>query len=81
MLLSTRHSYLGITSPLLRSLLRELVMNLSTSRLEAKHPPSDTTLFLQQYKIMLQGVAVGVHNTTYGACFSEEGAFIPLEDQ
>ena len=57
-LLSTRYSCLGIPSPLLRGLLKELVMNLSTSRLEAKHPPLATTLFLHQYNILLHGVVV-----------------------
>ena len=59
----------------------ELVLNFSTSRLEAKHPPSATTLFLQQYNVVLQGVAVGVENTTFGASFSKEEAFLSLGDQ
>ena len=44
-LLSTRHSCLGISS-FLRGLLRELVLYFSTSKLEAKYPPSTTVLFM-----------------------------------
>ena len=45
-LLSTRDSCLGIPSPFLRGILKELSLHFSTSRLEAKHPPSATMLFL-----------------------------------
>ena len=80
-LISTRHSYLGIPSPFKRDLLKDLVLHFYTFKLEAKHPPSSTTLFLQQYNVVLQGVVVGILNTTSGVCVSEEEAFLPLGDQ
>ena len=59
-LLSTRHSCLGIHSPSKRGLLKELALHFSTSRLQAKTPPSTIVLFLLKYNIVLQGVAVEV---------------------
>ena len=80
-LLSTRNSCLGIPSPFKIGLFKELGLHFSTFRLEAKHPPSAIVLFLQQYNIVLQGVAVGVHNTTSRDYLSEEEALFPLGDQ
>ena len=80
-LLSTMLSYLGIPSSFKRGLLKELVLNFSTFMLDSKHPPSTTTLFLQQYNVVLQGIVVRVHNTTSCTHFSKEGVSIPLGDQ
>ena len=45
-LLSTRHSCLGINAPFKRGLLKDSVLHFSTFRLKAKPPPSATMYFL-----------------------------------
>ena len=68
-LLSTRHFCLGIPSPFKRCLLGDLVLHLSTFSLEAKYPPSATTLFLQQETLCCRVLQWRFYNTTSGAIF------------
>ena len=68
-LLSTRHFCLGIPSPFLRGLLRELALHFSTSRCEAKLPPSATSQFLFRAGLCCRVLQWRVDNTTYEAFF------------
>ena len=78
-LLSTRISCLGIPSHFKRGLLNEISLNFSTSRLEAKLPPSATVHFLLRARLCCRVLQWRVDNTTSRACFPKEKAFFPLE--
>ena len=80
-LLSTRHSYLGIPSPFKRGLFRDPVLHFSTSRLEAKLPPSVTSQFLLRAGLCCRVLQWRVDNTTSEACFSKEEALFHLGHQ
>ena len=68
-LLSTRISCLGIPSPFKRGLLKDFSLHFSTSRLEAKLPPSATAQFLLRAGLCCRVLQWRVDNTTSRACF------------
>ena len=74
-LLSSRHSCLGIPSPFKRGLLKDLVLHFSTSKLKAKQPPSATTLFMLKYNVVLQGVAMEGWQHHFRSLFFRGGSF------
>ena len=80
-MISTRHSYLGIPSPSKRGLLRDLLFIFSRFRLEAKHPPSATVLFLQQEMLCCRVLQWRFLNTTSRIYLLEDEGFFPLGDQ
>ena len=80
-LLSTRHSCLGIPYPSKRGLLEEFSLHFSKFKLQPKHPPLATMQFLFRVGLRCRVLQWRLLKTTSRAYFSEEEALFPLDDQ